>query len=346
MPRSLNKAYFMKISSRMINNILIIKPGAIGDLLQLAPVTRALRKRYPDAAISLIVGSLATAELFKYNSDINQTILFDKGGMHKSFLSILKLWQRLRRERYDLIINFQRSNLKTWLLASASFPCQVLVYHKARKKNLHAVVNYLDTLAPLGINTQDLNLKLTPGADDRAFAHRIISSFEGKDRPLVALNPGASHQVNRWSVDQFAELADILANNISAGVIIIGGPDDVVLAKEIAAKTCSKPLIMAGIANLLQMSAILERSDVLVSGDTGPMHLATAVGTRVVALFGAADPGRTGPVGSGHRVIQAEGVDCVPCRNRTCKNKKYLECMERISVNTVFNAVQEMVMKR
>jgi ADP-heptose:LPS heptosyltransferase len=83
----------------------------------------------------------------------------------------------------------------------------------------------------------------------------------------------------------------------------------------------------------------------LVSGDTGPLHLATAVGIPVVALFGAADPARTGPVGKGHLVVRAEKVPCVPCRSRTCSNPRYLECMEKISAESVFNAVSTLVGK-
>jgi heptosyltransferase-2 len=325
------------------HSILIIKPGAIGDLLQLTPVIRALNSGYPEAAISILVGSQSTAELFKYNPHIFGTIVFDKAGVHRSFRELVRLWRHLQKNRYDLVINFQRSNLKTWFLASAAFPCRVLIYHKARTRNIHAVANYLETVAPLGIDVSRVNLELSPGPGDRAYARKILVSLGNVQKPLVALNPGASHQVNRWGIDRFAALADMLAKDLSARVMIIGGTDDIHLAEEIGARTVSKPLLMAGKANLLQLAALLEQCDVLVSGDTGPMHLATAVGARVVALFGAADPDRTGPVGSGHRVLQATGVPCVPCRSRKCSNETYLACMDRLTVSTVFEAVREMI---
>jgi heptosyltransferase-2 len=331
--------------SGQFTNILMIKPGAIGDLLQMTPVIRALKGRYPQAGISLLVGSQASAELFQHNACVRETIVFEKAGAHKSFRSLLKLWQLLRRNKYDLVINFQRSNLKTWFLASAAFPCRVLVYHKTRAENVHAVVNYLETLAPLGIRARDTELELMPGALDRVFAQNIVRSLGNEERPLIALNPGASHQVNRWGTDRFAALADMLTKELRARVIIIGGTDDIPLAEEIASKTASKPLIMTGKASLLQAGALLEHCDVLVSGDTGPMHLAAAVGTRVVALFGAADPARTGPVGSGHRLIQAADVPCIPCRSRSCNNRAYLECMEKIPVSLVFEAIRDMLKK-
>jgi ADP-heptose:LPS heptosyltransferase len=106
------------------------------------------------------------------------------------------------------------------------------------------------------------------------------------------------------------------------------------------------PLDMVGKMTLTQLGAVLKRCSVLVSGDTGPMHLATAVGTPVVALFGAIEPGRTGPVGEGHRVIRHKEVECVPCMAKKCRNPIYLECMEKITVEEVFKTVAEMVKER
>ncbi len=330
-------------SAKQIRNILIIKPGAIGDLLQLTPVVRALKNGYPHATISLLVGSAATAELFKNNAYVGETIVFDKRETHKSLRSMVKLWRLLRRNRYDLILNFQRSNIKTWLLATAAFPCRIFIYRKERTRTVHAVINYLETIAPLGVDISNIDLEFTPGADDRNFAAEIVSPLKSGGTRLIALNPGASHRVNRWRTSRFAALADMLAEKLPAKVIVTGGPDDVTLAEEIYRMARSKPLLVAGKINLLRLGALLEQCDLLVSGDTGPMHLATAVGTKVVALFGAADPARTGPVGTGHMVIQAQGVSCVPCGSRACNNSIHLECMEKISAEAVFDAIRDML---
>ena len=330
-------------SSTGINNILIIKPGAIGDVLQLTPVIRALKSKHPAAEITLLVGSAVTAELFRYNDAVSGTIVYDKRGAHKSFMSFIRLWKQLRAAKFDLVINFQRSNFRTWLLASAAFPCRILVYHKARDRTVHAVVNYLETLAPLGISSTDLELELSPGPEAKAFAGNLLSAFKASNRPLIALNPGASHPIKQWGTDQFAALADILSKELSANIIIVGGLDDIPLSEEIAQHTSSRPLLLAGKLDLLQLGAVLEQCDILVSGDTGPMHVATAVGTRVAGLFGSTDPARTGPVGRGHRVIQAEGVPCVPCRSLTCQSTIYRECMKKLLPETVFDVIRSML---
>jgi heptosyltransferase-2 len=327
-----------------ISNILIIKPGAIGDLLELTPAIRALSTKYPGVRISLLVGTEATATLFQYNPWVNEVIVFDKREEHRSLASLLKLWKGLHSKKFDLVIHFQRSNLKTWILASAALPCRVLVYHKSRKQGVHVLDNYLETIAPLGIHEQNRTLELYTGKDDDKFADDLFSREGYSTRIVIALNPGASNPVKQWSAEQFSALADTLAEKISAKVIIIGGKEDAALAASIAgAAKKAKPLELAGKTTLLQLGAVLRKCDLLVSGDTGPLHLATAVGTRVLGLFGSVDPARTGPVGTGHRIIQAKNVPCVPCRSNTCFNAVHLDCMNRISVQEVTDAVLDML---
>ena len=329
--------------SRAYRNILIIKPGAIGDVLQLSPVIRALKQAFSDAAITVMVGSSSTADLFRYNPRVDETIVFDRRGAHRSLPAVLSLWLRLHRRKYDLVINFQRSNMMTWLLAAASFPCRVLVYHKARNRTIHAVTNYLETIVPLGISASDLDLDLHPGPEARARAAEILAPYRKNGEPLVALNPGASSALKQWDIGKFAALADILARDHAVKSVIVGGPDDVALSEEIARRTTARPLDLTGKLNILELGAVLEQCSAVVSGDTGPMHVATAVGTPVMGLFGPTDPARTGPVGRGHVVLQAQGVACVPCRDRTCRNPRYLECMDKITPEAVAGAITTML---
>jgi len=320
-------------------NILIIKPGAVGDLLQMTPVIRALRAYSPKAKISLLVGSDITADLFKNDPRIFETIVFEREGRHRSLSSRLALWRYLHKQGYDIVLNYQRSNLRTWFLASAALPSRVLVYHKAKDRTVHAVTNYLETLLPLGIAPTDLDLELFLDEGAHTYARDLFSSQDLEGRTVIALNPGATHGVNRWPMGHFAELADLIADRMQASPLIIGGPDDIPLADEIVERSRTKPFSIAGRTSLLQLGAVLEKCSLLVSGDTGPLHMATAVGTGTIALFGAADPGRTGPVGKGHRVIQATGIACVPCRSRRCSNQKHLECMESITAQEVAAAI-------
>jgi len=326
-------------------NILLIKPGAVGDLLQLTPAIRALAARFPAARITLMVGSSAAATMFDLNPYVHETIVFDRKGEHRSLAGFLRLWNRLRAARYDLVVNFQRSNVKAWLLAAAAFPCRLLVYRKARGRTVHAVVNHLETLAPLGIDPElcDLSLELYCGQEEMSYADSLIDDAGLSGKILIALNPGASNRIKCWSPERFAILADMLVSELDAGIVLVGGANERDLAERILAGMNSAPLDILGKTSLLQLGAVLDRCALLVSGDTGPLHMATAVKTPVVALFGAIDPFRTGPVGEGHRIIRHDELPCVPCIARYCANKVDLECMEKISPVEVFDTIVDML---
>lgn len=330
---------------QQLQNILIIKPGAIGDLLQLTPTIRGLRKRFPDARIDILVGNATSTDLFRHHPDITDILVYDRRGEHRSFTALLSLWKLIRSRSYDLVVNFQRSNLKTWFLTSAALPCRILIYHKTRTRVIHAVRDHLKTVESLGISPYGDELDLYLAPEDRQHATALFESHSLDNRQVIAFNPGASHPVNRWSTAQFAALADRISNELNAAVIIVGGHGDTSLAHDIDRLSGSHPLILTGTTTLLQLGAILEKSALLISGDTGPMHMATAVRTPVIALFGAADPERTGPVGARNRVIQAKDLACVPCRSRKCSNTHNMECMERITEDDVFEAVREMLHK-
>ena len=183
--------------------ILIIKPGAIGDLLQITPVIRAIRRTLPEARITMLVGNRASVDLFRHNAEVHDCIVFDKRGEHRHFSGFWKLWRRIRAGRFDLVINFQRSNLKAWLLVAAALPCRILVYHKARNRDVHAVVNHLETLAPLGIGADDTALEFHPGPEAERYAENLFLESGLTGRIVIALNPGASHPVNRWGTRAF-----------------------------------------------------------------------------------------------------------------------------------------------
>lgn len=323
----------------------MIKPGAIGDLLHLVPVIRALHEAFPEASISLMVGSKVTASLFRHYPLVRKVILFDKKGDHRFPGAFFRLWRELRGDGYDLVINFQRSNLKGWLLALASFPARFVTYHKARNRTVHAVVNHLETLAPLGIDPlgADMRLEFIPGPEAELYAEHLFTSPPLAGKVVVAFNPGTSSPVKCWPPNYYSELGNRLADELGVEIVILGGPEERELVERIAGAMGRPPVCLAG-CSLPELGALLKRCSLLVTGDTGPMHLAAAVQTRVLALFGSMDPARSGPLGEGHRVIQHHEIDCVPCRSHNhCAGSRYLECMEKISVDEVFTAVAAMI---
>jgi len=328
-------------------NILIIKPGAIGDLLHLTPVIRVLRRINPDARVTVLVSSKVAASLFTENPLVSETIVYDRKGEHRSWSAFLGLCRRIREGRFDLVLNFQRSNLKSWLLVAAARPARVLVYHKARRRTVHAIVNHLETLRPLGIapDREEPRLDFYPAVADRRFAAEFFSRHGIDGATVVAFNPGTSHLCKCWPVDRFASLGDRLADELGARVVILGSRDEKGLADGIAAGMCHPPLDLTG-CTLGELGAILERVPLLITGDTGPMHIAAAVGTPVVALYGPISPERSGPLGAGHRIVMHGELDCCPCNSFKCRNKVFRKCMEMITVDEVFSAIKELLGER
>jgi heptosyltransferase-2 len=328
-----------------IQSILVIKPGAIGDLLQITPSIRELKRCMPDARITVMVGIEGTVPLFIHNPHVSEVLVYDRKGLHKSVTAFLRLLWQVVSTRYDLVVNFQRSSIGTWLITMAALPRKVLVYHKTRTKRVHAVLDHMETIRSLGIDIEhaDLELELHVSTEDEQTAERMIVESGLTGRPLIAINPGASSLIKCWPTHKFSKLIDRLQRELHAGVVVVGGAGERYLYDAIADGMEQPPLDLVGKTSLLTLGAILKRCVTLVSGDTGPLHLATAVGTRVIALFGAIDPERTGPMGSGHVVVRHTDVPCVPCKARECINPVYLECMEKIEVDEVFDIVATMM---
>lgn len=324
-------------------SFLLLKPGAIGDLLLLTPVVRQLKKRYPQSRISIVVSSQATKMLFVNNHNIDKIYVYEKKGAHKSFSDFLNLSKEIKKDKYDIILHFQRSNIRLWLLTFFMCAKKFVVYKKNNSK--HAVINHLEILSKVGISPDfnDIKLDLFLDAESELFAENFFKNYKLEKGNVVALNIGASHRVNRWHPGYFSTLIDLLnAKGIKS--LLIGGVEDIPLSLEILKKCDKKNVVnLTGLFNLLQLGAFLKNVKLLVTGDTGPMHIATAVGCKVIALFGPADPGRSGPIGNEHIVLQAKHISCVPCKKRVCKNKEYLKCMTELKPDYVLEKILEAI---
>lgn len=324
--------------------ILIFKPGAIGDLLHMTPVVRALKGVAPEATITMMVGSRITASIFDGNPCVDDILLYDKKGEQRSWKGLFSLRRRVREGGYDLVLNYQRSNLKGWFVLSAAFPCRVLVYHKTRRETVHAVVDHLRPLAPLGIDPESVDRRLDffPSSDDESFADRYLLGQGLAGKRVVAFNPGTSSPNKCWPVERFAELGNRLVELLGCAVVVVGSREEADLGSAIAAGMRWPVHDLCG-CTLGQLGAILKRCRILVTGDTGPMHVASAVGTPVLALYGPISPLRSGPVGEGHRILLHSELSCVPCNSFTCRHEPFRECMELITVDEAFRAVMEML---
>jgi len=325
-----------------VKKILIIRLAALGDTLHTTPCLKALKEAYPKSSLTYIVGKGAEP-VIENNPYIDEIIIFDKRGNHKTWSSQIRLALYLRKKNFDIVANMSPST-RTLTFSFIINGDKKLLYRRDKEpdrgvKAAHAVENCWATFDSLRIKYDKTALipQFFITHAEKETVSKLIASIgiTGKDK-IIGINPGASHQVNRWDANSFALLSDRLIRDLKTKIIIVGGPSDIEIASSIENKMEETPVNLAGKLSIRESAALFERCCVFVTGDTGPMHIAAAAGVPVVALFGAADPDRTGPVGRRHIIIQKKDLECVPCRKRVCS--KNHECMKDITVDEIFAA--------
>jgi lipopolysaccharide heptosyltransferase II len=327
-----------------IKKVLFFKPGAIGDMLQSLPALKALKNRFPAAQITVMVSPGLDA-LIQGTSVADRVQVFDKSKLTRGLKDLINFGLQLRHERYDLFVDMQTS-VRSLILRRLSGAPLVMVYRKQRKfgpqaPRLHAAENFMQALLPLGIEgpVDGIELPITTGAG-KAVESFLSAHGIDRTRSLIALNcsVGAARPARNWFPERFSALADRIIAELGATVVFIGGKEDRELVRSVMAQMTEKALSTAGDFSIAESAALLARCACLVSSDTGPLHLATAVQTPVVGLYGSTDP-RTGPLGRGHHVL-IKKLPCVPCEAKHC-SLGTRACMADISVDEVFKEVRK-----
>ncbi|GMB01276.1 lipopolysaccharide heptosyltransferase II [Pelosinus sp. IPA-1] len=338
----------------MYKNILIVKLSAIGDVIHALPVSYALKQTYPDARITWVVEKPAY-DLLTNNPYIDEIIIFDKPKF-KSLTGLLsngyKFSQQLKARNFDLAIDLQ-GLFKSAAISYLSGAPQRLVYCNARElsdkigqpicgdhQHGHIVDRYLDVASYLGCKIDNVIFPVNIIELEARKAENIANHAGLKlENPYVVLASGTNWPSKCWPITHFAQLADKLYDN-NIIPVIIGGPNDQLLAEEIISKAKIPPIDLTGKTSLKQLAYIIKKSKAFVGGDTGPMHLAVAVGTSVVTMFGPTDPKRNGPYGEKHKVLLAPH-SCQGCWQRKCP--KNVDCLSEITVCQVIDKLQEII---
>ena len=339
-------------------NILFIKLSAIGDVVQTLPALEAIKKIYPDSAITWVVED-AAAGILDSHPLISRLLV----SRRKTWLRMLKnpltfsqgitgisrFVRELRDTKYDIAIDFQ-GLFKSGLLIGLARAARKIGYDRTRELShlflnerlpaydieKHALERYLDVARYLGAKDASSACSL-PVDRERVFMAGRLEGVKLHDRPLVVVNPVARWKTKLWPERNFAELADRLVAEKNAVVIFTGSPEDRAVTDRILALMREKALNWAGDTTLKELAALAALSDLFITTDTGPMHLAAAAGARVLALFGPTAPWRTGPYGPSHVVLRA-GTECSPCFQRKCDRD--IECMEGITVEDVMRKIR------
>lgn len=326
--------------------ILIIKPSAWGDIVHSLPFLAALKERYPHSEIHWVVAK----GLHRFLEDhplIHKLWIMDKDGwkdrsrIRKTLREINSFRKGLRDEHFDISVDLSgllRSGLITWAAGakyrlgfSDSDEGSPLFYtHKITGGDqIHAIDRYLKLARLLGCDTAKVSYPFAPLPD-------ITKLLQSLPPQFCIIAPSAGKMANRWPATRFAELA----SRLDIPSIIIAGNSDMDIADEVVAGSNGKAIDLAGQTGLTEMVALTAQAKFFICNDTGPMHIAAALGIPVFALFGPANPIRTGPYGSNTTVIQIP-LDCSPCyAQKPCSKHKW-RCMNDISVDRVLKEISE-----
>lgn len=333
-----------------MENILIIKLRYLGDVLLATPTLRAIKTARPDARVTMMVNR-GTEDVLSGNPDLDEILVLDKGSLAAQW----GLITGLRRRQFDTVIDLTDGDRSAFLSWISGAPIRIGFNDEHRWRGRcytqvvqpvpgvrHRIDRDLEALKSLSIQagSKDPQLWLT-SEEEKSADHLLDQLGVQRSLAMVILQPGARYWFKSWPPERFAELADQLTSQYGCQVLIGGSKQDVDLAQQIRQKTKSRPIIMAGHTTIKQFAAIAKKSALFVGSDSGAMHIATAVGTPVVALFGPSNPREWGPRGGPVEVIY-KGLDCRTCFHPSCQRGEQ-NCMRLITIDEVMMAAARLM---
>jgi heptosyltransferase II len=338
-------------------NIVVIQTAFIGDAVLTLPLVQVARKKFPGSEVDIVV-TPRSKDLFVNHPDIREVIAFDKRGEDSGMGGLLRLAKHLRSRSYDLALIPHRSLRSAALAMLAGIPGRIgfnksagrllLTSTVPYRKELHEIDRNLSLLDALSVGSVRRELpRLYPSETDQKKVDRLLIELEvGNPEKLVAMAPGTIWNTKRWPRERFASLA-VNFDESGLEVVLVGGTEDEGICNEIRTLSkSSKVHDASGSLTLLQSAELIRRCKLLVSNDSAPMHLATAVGTPVVAIFGATVPAfGFGPTGPFDVVVEVQGLKCRPCSihgGEKCPIKTF-DCMHNITHDRVFRDAMEIL---
>ncbi|MEI8176010.1 MAG: glycosyltransferase family 9 protein [Candidatus Omnitrophota bacterium] len=322
----------MKITDKeTIKRILLITLSNIGDIVLTTPVASALKREFPRARLDVMSGP-AGKEIFARHPLVRNHIVYDKRAGVRAQQRLIAF---LRKKKYDLIVDLRNSlfpvligsRYRTSLLRQPPFSLK-------HKKDAH-----LWRLGTIGIRTQDAPFAFYVDERSDDLVRRLLEDIKITGN-FVVVSPGAKSHIKRWSAEGFASVCDRLSSEAGVDVLLVGDAHDSKIAQRILSLGKRKVIDLTGKLSLRQLGALIRRARLLITNDSAPLHIGSALGTPVLAIFGPTDPAQYGPLSKGDVVLQKNLV-CSPCEAAQCRRQH--ECMGLISSDEVVAKAKEML---
>lgn len=340
-----------------VDKILIIRLSSLGDIVLTTPVIAALKVEFPESKIYFLTKA-RYSDLLKADPRIFAVVEFDPEGKHKGVKGFLKLISELRSHDFDLLVDLH-GNIRSFFVRHL-VPCRkrlkypkkwmvrfLMVHCKfIQTKPIHTVDSYLEILSRLQIKIEKKNPRIFPDHHDTKFAGNfLLEHGVKKDDILLGVHPGARWDTKRWDHEKFTQVCRILIDGLNAKVVLMGEDREEEIIRKIKSSLPAMKVIPSVGLTLGELAALIARCDCIISNDSGPMHLASALGVPVVAIFGPTHP-KLGfaPLGPASVTLCAD-VECSPCSlhgKKKC-SKESRTCMDLIKPEMVINTVEQLI---
>lgn len=339
-----------RLEDREIREILVIRTAYIGDVVMTMPILKPLRDRFPGARITFLT-SAAAKDLLRENPYVDFVLAYDAFWFYRGAKGFGGFLKELRKKKYDLVIEARADIRDIALLAYAARSRYRVSYNVAGggfllthtvpfKAIKHKVEYHLDLARYLGAEIDAVDWGLLPAKEEYARADSLLAKGQGPIR--VGIHPGGRKLLKSWAPERFAEVADRLIEE-GAAVFFSGSSEEKGLIEPIISRMRHKAENLAGKADLRTGAAIISRLDLFITNDSAPLHLASAMGTPTVAIFGPSKSNETGPYGNIHRVVEKDYKCRETCDEDVCLYRNYKECMDSITVDDVMKAATEVL---
>lgn len=331
-------------------NIIIRMPNWLGDLVMATPILHDIRQKWPNATITAMCQS-NVASLLLHDPNINEIFSYKKpsGWIHRTQHS--NIIEKLQFGEYDLGILLTNSFSSAWWYWRGkvanrigfatnlrSFLLNKAVPFPKEKEKQHLVLTYKALLEPMGIPLSNTPPCLYIGTEEKAAALQLLASFDivpGK-QTIIGINPGAAYgSAKCWLPDRFREVTKLLLQDPNVAVIYLGDNAGASLVNEICQGLDGRVINLAGKTSVRELLALIQTCSVILTNDSGPMHITSALNVPLVALFGSTSDVKTGPYQGG--LVIHKHVECSPCYKRICPID--FRCMTRIEVDEVYRAI-------
>jgi lipopolysaccharide heptosyltransferase II len=338
------------INHGKIRSIIVIRTAYIGDVVMTLPMLQVLQNRYPDARITFLT-SRAAAPLLADHPAVDEIITYDPFWFYKTSLAAwFSFIRRLRSQRFDLLIEARADIRDLALIAFFCKACYKISYaigggsyllsHVVPYPGLtHKVIFHLRLAAYLGCRIDHAQPGLYVSDTARQQADKILAGH-GITGDFIAAHPGSRLPLKRWPLDRCGRLYDTLTKKYNLPVVLVGSETEQDLVETVQKSMVNKSVSLAGCCGLPELAAVLCRAAVFICNDSAPMHIAAAMGTATVALFGPSSSVETGPFGKHNRVVEKDMGCRNSCDESSCKNNQYQACMQHINEDEVLAAVE------